>query len=91
MKSLAGYLSVHKKRMTAGMIIKAVGTVAELFLPMIMAYMIDEVAPTENLAVLSLWGVAMLAFAVMAWAGNVIANRMASRVARDTTETIRND
>lgn len=91
MKSLTGYLSVHKKRMAAGLTIKALGTVAELFLPMIMAYMIDEVAPTGSVLSLSLWGVAMFAFAVIAWAGNVIANRMASRVARDTTETIRND
>ncbi len=91
MKSLLGYLSVHKKRMTAGLIIKSLGTVAELFLPMIMAYMIDEVAPTGSILALSLWGAAMFVFAVVAWGGNVIANRMASRVARDTTEVIRND
>lgn len=91
MKSLGKYLSVHKKRMSVGLAIKSVGTVAELFLPMIMAYMIDDVAPTGSVLALSLWGVAMFVFAVVAWAGNVIANRMASRVARDTTEVIRND
>lgn len=91
MKTLGGYLSAHKKRMTVGLAIKSVGTIAELFLPMIMAYMIDDVAPTGSVLQLSLWGVAMLAFAVIAWGGNVVANRMASRVARDTTEVIRND
>ncbi len=91
MKSLGGYLSAHKKRMSVGLAIKSVGTIAELFLPMIMAYMIDDVAPTGSVLQLSLWGVAMLAFAVTAWGGNVVANRMASRVARDTTEVIRND
>lgn len=91
MKSLGGYLSAHKKRMAVGLTIKSFGTVAELFLPMIMAYMIDDVAPTGSVLQLSLWGVAMLAFAVIAWGGNVIANRMASRIARDTTEVIRND
>lgn len=91
MKSLRGYLSVHKKRMALGLTIKALGTLAELFLPMIMAYMIDDVAPTGSVLALSLWGVAMFVFAVIAWAGNVVANRMASRVARDTTEVIRND
>ena len=91
MKSLRGYLSRYKKRMCVGLIIKLVGTVAELFLPMIMAYMIDEVAPTGSVLSLSLWGVAMLVFAVIAWGGNVIANRMASRVARDTTEAVRKD
>ena len=91
MKSLGGYLSAHKKRMSVGLAIKSVGTIAELFLPMIMAYMIDDVAPTGSVLQLLLWGVAMLAFAVTAWGGNVVANRMASRVARDTTEVIRND
>ena len=61
MKSLGGYLSAHKKRMAVGLTIKSFGTVAELFLPMIMAYMIDDVAPTGSVLQLSLWGVAMLA------------------------------
>ena len=91
MKSLRGYLSVHKKRMSIGLAIKAIGTLAELFLPMIMAYMIDDVAPTGSVLSLSLWGAAMFVFAVVAWCGNVVANRMASKVARDTTEVIRND
>ncbi len=91
MKSLGGYLSVHGKRMAVGLTIKSLGTVSELFLPMIMAYMIDDVAPTGSVTALSLWGAAMLVFAVVAWSGNVIANRMASRVARDTTEAIRTD
>lgn len=91
MKKLIAYLSAFKWRMLGGFCIKVVGTVAELFLPVIMAYMIDDVAPTRSVLALSLWGVGMLAVAVAAWAGNVIANRMASRVARDTTERIRSD
>lgn len=91
MKKLIAYLSAFKWRMLGGFCIKVVGTVAELFLPVIMAYMIDDVAPTRSVLALSLWGVGMLAVAVAAWAGNVIANRMASRVARDTTEHIRSD
>ena len=91
MKKLIAYLSAFKWRMLGGFCIKVVGTVAELFLPVIMAYMIDDVAPTRSVLALSLWGVGMLAVAVAAWAGNVIANRMASKVARDTTERIRSD
>ena len=91
MRKLIAYLSAFKWWMLGGFCIKVVGTVAELFLPVIMAYMIDDVAPTRSVLALSLWGVGMLAVAVAAWAGNVIANRMASRVARDTTEHIRSD
>ena len=91
MKTLFSYLSAYKLRMTLGFCIKAAGTIAELFLPLIMAHMIDNVAPTEDILALSLWGAAMLACAVVGLVGNVTANRMASRVARDTTQRLRSD
>lgn len=91
MKTLLSYLSPYKLRMALGLLIKAAGTLAELFLPLIMAHMIDDVAPTEDILALSLWGAGMLACAAAGLAGNVIANRMASKVARDTTERIRAD
>ena len=59
MKKLIAYLSAFKWRMLGGFCIKVVGTVAELFLPVIMAYMIDDVAPTRSVLALSLWGVGM--------------------------------
>lgn len=91
MRTVLHYLSDYKRRMGLGLAIKAVGTVAELFLPLIMAYMIDELAPEKNVTRLVIWGIAMLLFALIALFGNVIANRMASKVARDTTERLRND
>lgn len=91
MKKLIAYLAAFKRRMLGGFCLKVVGTVAELLLPIIMAHMLDDVAPARNVLALSLWGAGMLAVAAAAWAGNVIANRMASRVARDTTERIRSD
>ena len=54
MKTLFSYLSAYKLRMTLGFCIKAAGTIAELFLPLIMAHMIDNVAPTEDILALSL-------------------------------------
>ena len=53
--------------------------------------MIDEVAPEKNVARIFLWGAVMLACAVVALLGNITANRMASKVARDTTESMRFD
>ena len=91
MKKLIAYLAAFKRRMLGGFCLKVVGTIAELLLPIIMAHMLDDVAPARNVLALSLWGAGMLAVAAAAWAGNVIANRMASRVARDTTERIRSD
>lgn len=77
--------------MALGLFLKIVGTVAELFLPLIMAHMIDDVAPTRSVPALVWWSVGMLLVAVAAWAGNVFANRIASRVARDTTQRLRGD
>ena len=76
MKTVFSYLSSYKARMAFGLFLKAVGTFAELVLPLIMAYMIDDVAPTQNALALSLWGAAMLVCAVAALVGNVTANRM---------------
>ena len=90
-KKLSSYVSVYKGRVAAGVVIKILGTVAELLLPLIMAYMIDDVAPQKNVTYIILLGAAMLVFALIAWGGNVAANRMASKVARNVTENIRND
>ena len=77
--------------MALGFCIKAAGTLAELVLPLIMAEMIDVVAPRGDVLALSLWGAGMLACAAVGLAGNVIANRMASAVARDTMDRLRTD
>lgn len=91
MKTLFSYLSAYKLRMALGLTIKTAGTLAELFLPLIMEHMIDNVAPGGDILALSLWGVGMLACAALGLVGNVTANRIASKVARDTTERLRAD
>ncbi len=91
MRKIFGYLSAFKGRMAVGLSLKILGTFAELVLPLIMAYMLDEVAPAGDAWALGLWGAGMLACALAALWGNVAANRMASRVARDTTERLRDD
>jgi ABC transporter, permease/ATP-binding protein len=91
MITLGHYLKPYSKRIALGTVIKIVGTITELFLPWILSYMIDEVAPEKNVARIFLWGAAMLACAVVALLGNITANRMASKVARDTTESMRFD
>lgn len=91
MITLGHYLKPYLKRIALGTVIKIVGTITELFLPWILSYMIDEVAPEKNVARIFLWGAVMLACAVVALLGNITANRMASKVARDTTESMRFD
>ncbi|MEG1426206.1 MAG: ABC transporter ATP-binding protein, partial [Oscillospiraceae bacterium] len=85
------YLKPYYGRMSFGFLIKFFGTITELFLPWILAFMIDTVIPTKDSGQIYLWGLAMLCCSALALIFNVIANRMASRVARDTTEKIRFD
>lgn len=88
---LTYYLKPYYLRMTFGFVIKFGGTIMDLLLPWILAHVIDNVIPQNNSRVVFVWGGLMILCAIFAWLGNVIANRMASKVARDTTEQVRHD
>lgn len=90
-KILSIYLRPYYGRMLVGFLIKFTGTIMDLCLPWILAYMIDTVIPKNERNGIYIWGLVMLVCSVLALTFNVIANRMASKVARDTTETIRHD
>lgn len=77
--------------MCVGFIIKFIGTIMDLFIPMLLSVIIDDVVPTGNRSLIYIYGVVMLICSVVAIVGNITANRMAARVARNTTEKIRND
>lgn len=63
----------------------------ELILPWTLAYILDQVIPQKDPKKILLWsGVILSASAFALWA-NIVANRMVSRVAKDTTEHIRGD
>ena len=63
----------------------------DLFIPWILAYVIDSVIPVGSLQLIFAWGGVMLVCSILAVSFNIIANRMASRVASDATQIIRHD
>jgi ATP-binding cassette subfamily B protein len=77
--------------MLVGFFIKFVGTIMDLCLPWILAYVIDKVIPGGAIGPVIWWGVVMLICSVLAVVTNIMANRMAAAVARDTTRRIRYD
>ncbi len=85
------YLKPYYLRMAWGLFIKFAGTLMDLFLPWALAYMIDEVIPANQTKEILLWGGFMVACSVLSVIFNVLANRMASRVASDAVYTIRED
>lgn len=85
------YLKPFYPRMAGGFVIKFTGTLMDLFLPWALAYMIDTVIPANGRREILLWGIFMLGCSVLAVLFNVLANRMASRVAGDAVYAIRED
>nr|WP_244323430.1 ABC transporter ATP-binding protein [Enterococcus gallinarum] len=77
--------------MSLGVSIKFFGSLMDLLLPWILAYIIDTIIPTKNVSAIFLWGGVMLLCSVIAVVTNILANRMASSVARDATGSIRHD
>ena len=75
--------------MALGLTIKFLGTIVELALPMILSFMIDDVVPTGDRGMIYKYGGVMFLCALTALVGNILANRVAARVARDTMESLR--
>lgn len=91
MKQVLGYLSPYKGRVFVGLLVKSFATIMELFLPYILAYVIDEVVPIGDYGRVIWFGIIMLVSAVLAYIGNIVANRMAARVSSWAIEALRND
>jgi ATP-binding cassette subfamily B protein len=77
--------------MALGFTIKVLGTFMDLGLPWVLAYIIDDVIPYKKVSLILWWGLAMILLSIGARSFNITANRMAARVARNTTERLRHD
>ncbi|MFV0342746.1 MAG: ABC transporter ATP-binding protein [Anaerocolumna sp.] len=91
MKQIIYYLKPYGFRMLYGFLIKVLGTFMDLGLPWVLAYIIDEVIPLKQVNMVLLWGLIMLLLSIGARVFNIMANRMASRVAADSVRAIRHD
>ncbi len=79
MKWVFNYLKPLTKRICVGISIKTIGTVAELFIPFLLTYILENVIETGDAKRIVLFGVLMAICAVIASLGNIIANRMAAK------------
>ena len=91
MKRTFSYLKPYSGMVVWGLVFKFAGSVAELFLPLILDYLIDEVAPAQNITLLIILGVAMLVFSLVALFGNIIANRFVAISTGKMTRDLRYD
>ena len=91
MDLLKRYLKPLLKRMLLGLSLKSLAALAALFLPYLLAYIIDTVVPLKDINMIFIFGGLMILLSVVAWVSEIISNRMASRVARDAIVDIRHD
>lgn len=91
MKLLIKYLKPMGGFLLATLSIKMLGTLIELIIPYILSHIIDVVVPTASVPSIVFWGLMMILCAALALVGNVVANRMAARTARNMTERVRHD
>ena len=79
MKWIFSFLKPLKARIVLGTSIKVVGTVAELIIPFLLSYILENVIGTGKIESILFYGVLMAICAVIASLGNIIANRMAAK------------
>lgn len=105
MKKILGYLKPFAGFMVFSLSVKVLGTLIELALPRILAYIIDEViSPVEKIyegggtvdmkakiTEIVLWSLGMIACALIAVTANVWANRMAAKIAKNVAQDVRHD
>ena len=91
MKLIIRYCKPYAFRMLYGFLIKIAGTFADLGLPWVLSYILDEVVPLGEIRPVLYWGAVMLFLAVAARYCNIWANRKAALVARDVTRAVRHD
>ena len=91
MRKILEYVKPFKMRMLFGFCIKVFGTFMDLGLPWILAHMIDEVTPKGDQKMIFFWGLVMVLLSIGGRTLNITANRMASKVARDSVGKLRHD
>ena len=91
MKWALGILKPLTKRIAVGTSIKIIGTVAELMIPFLLSHILENVIVNNNVSEIVLFGILMAVCAVIAGAGNVIANRMAAKTTMLFSRKMRHD
>lgn len=91
MKFIFGHMIKYRGRIVVQLIIKFTGTAAEFMIPYVLEYMLDEVAPSENIVKMIICGLLMIGIAIFVRSMNIIANRKAVRIASECIYNIRDD
>lgn len=91
MKFILQYMFKNKKIMAGGLTLKIIGTIMDLFIPLLLSYILDDIITLGDLSLIIWYGIVMVFCAILGFTFNVIGNRIAARVARQSSICIRHD
>ena len=97
MKKTLAFLKPYRSTVAWGLILKFIGSVAELFLPLLLEYIIDNVAINPDLSkqskiqMIIYLGLAMVFCSLTALFGNIYANRLSVKSSGNMTHDLRYD
>lgn len=91
MKRIFSYLMPYRAAIALEMVIKVLGTLAELMLPWMLQVILDEFVPAKQMDAILLWGGGMVLCAAAGLVFNIIANRISTGISRQVTQRIRFD
>ncbi|MCI9571770.1 MAG: ABC transporter ATP-binding protein [Lachnospiraceae bacterium] len=91
MRFIFSYLKKYRGMIVTAMTIKSIAALGELMLPYVLEHMVDDVVPRQSRALIFGWGAVMIALAVFVRQTNVKANRMSTKVAKESIYEIRRD
>jgi ATP-binding cassette subfamily B protein len=85
------HLKSLRARIAVGISIKMIATVAELMIPFLLSYILENVIETNSVKSILLFGVLMAICAIIACIGNITANRMAAKTTMIFSTHMRKD
>lgn len=91
MNFILSYIYPHKSKFINAFIFKFIGTILELLIPFILAFVIDDVVPLGEINQILFWGAVMILLAVLGCLIGMQANRLTTYAAVLFALDLRND
>lgn len=91
MKRVVSYFKPNILRVALCLLIKISGIISELFIPILLSYILDTVVDTGTIIDIALYGVLMLVLSGFGFLGNCKANQMAAGIAKSVSVNLRKD
>lgn len=91
MKKTLSYLTPYRGTAALAVTVKFIGSIAELVLPLLLDYIIDDIVPAGDMPMVLWLGLAMLVFSAVALVGNIWANKLSVVAAAGMTHDLRYD